>query len=190
MRTASLRDREGLPRFVEQEFRDFLRCGCLVGDADDEGPASDAWAHEAPGLAGLAAASVQGTVALGSHPGVRLRRMGDPPEEGAAPAAGGCQARANSFDLHAGLVVPAGHRDRLERVCRYALRPPVTEDRLNLSNEGQVRLQLRQPWRDGTTDVVFDPVEFLGRLACTRATTAHQPHSVPRRAGAPGGLAV
>jgi hypothetical protein len=28
-----------------------------------------------------------------------------------------------------------------------------------------VRVQLRQPWRDGTTDVVFDPVEFLGRLA-------------------------
>jgi hypothetical protein len=31
--------------------------------------------------------------------------------------------------------------------------------------QGLVRLQLRQPWRDGTTDVVFDPVEFLGRLA-------------------------
>ena len=28
-----------------------------------------------------------------------------------------------------------------------------------------MRWQLRQPWRDGTTDVVFDPVEFLGRLA-------------------------
>ena len=27
---ASLRDGEGLPRFVEQEFRDFLRCGCLA----------------------------------------------------------------------------------------------------------------------------------------------------------------
>ena len=25
---AGLRDGEGLPRFVEQEFRDFLRCGC------------------------------------------------------------------------------------------------------------------------------------------------------------------
>jgi hypothetical protein len=36
---------------------------------------------------------------------------------------------------------------------------------LELTDEGQVRLQLRQPWRDGTTDVVFDPVEFLGRLA-------------------------
>jgi hypothetical protein len=30
---------------------------------------------------------------------------------------------------------------------------------------GQVRLALRQPWADGTTHVVFDPVEFLGRLA-------------------------
>ena len=28
---ASLRDGEGLPRFVEQEFRDFLQCGWLVG---------------------------------------------------------------------------------------------------------------------------------------------------------------
>jgi hypothetical protein len=27
----SVRDGEGLPRFVEQEFRDFLRCGCLAG---------------------------------------------------------------------------------------------------------------------------------------------------------------
>jgi hypothetical protein len=34
-----------------------------------------------------------------------------------------------------------------------------------LTDEGQVRLQLRQPWRDATTDVEFDPVEFLGRLA-------------------------
>ena len=28
---AGLRDGEGLPRFVEQEFRDVLRCGCLAG---------------------------------------------------------------------------------------------------------------------------------------------------------------
>jgi hypothetical protein len=27
---ASLRDGEGLPRFVEQEFRDFLQCGWLA----------------------------------------------------------------------------------------------------------------------------------------------------------------
>ena len=28
---AELRDGEGLPSFVEQEFRDFLRCGSLAG---------------------------------------------------------------------------------------------------------------------------------------------------------------
>jgi len=28
-----------------------------------------------------------------------------------------------------------------------------------------VLLQFRQPWRDGTTHLTFDPVEFLGRLA-------------------------
>ena len=28
-----------------------------------------------------------------------------------------------------------------------------------------MRLALRHPWRDGTTGLVFDPVEFLGRLA-------------------------
>jgi hypothetical protein len=61
--------------------------------------------------------------------------------------------------------VPAGQRERLERVCRYALRPPVTPERFCMTGEGQVRLQLRQPWRDGTTHLVFDPVEFLGRLA-------------------------
>src|ERR1700681_3282903 len=30
--------------------------------------------------------------------------------------------------LHAGLVVPAGQRERLERVCRYARRPPESRD--------------------------------------------------------------
>jgi hypothetical protein len=139
-----------------------------LGEGDDEGSASDAWTDEAPvlaGLAGLAAASVRGTVALGPHRGARLRRMGDPSEEGERLAPDGCHARANEFDLHAGLVVRAGQRDRLERVCRYVLRPPVSQERLHLTGEGQVRLEFRQPWRDGTTDVVDDPVEFLGRLA-------------------------
>jgi hypothetical protein len=50
------------------------------------------------------------------------------------------------MDLHAGLVIPAGQRDRLERVCRYVLRPPVTSERLALTDDGQVRVALRQPW--------------------------------------------
>jgi hypothetical protein len=76
-----------------------------------------------------------------------------------------CAARANGFSLHAGLVVPAEPRARLERVCRYVLRPPVAIDRLHLTDDGRVRLSLRHPWRDGTTDVLFTPIELLERLA-------------------------
>jgi hypothetical protein len=41
----------------------------------------------------------------------------------------------------------------------------VAAERLQVTAEGQVRVTFRQPWRDGTTAIVFDPVEFLGRLA-------------------------
>ena len=82
------------------------------------------------------------------------------------PSTGSYHARANSFDLHAGLVVPAGQRDRLDRVCRYALRPPLAQERIHLTAEGQVRLHLRQPWRDGTMDVVSTPSSFSGGWRC------------------------
>jgi len=42
---------------------------------------------------------------------------------------------------------------------------PVTPERLAVAADGEVRLALRHPWADGTTHVVFDPVELLGRLA-------------------------
>ena len=136
-----------------------------LGERDAAASAPDGWAEDAPVLAGLAAASVQGVMALGPRRGARLLRPGVRWEEDEATAPDGCHARANGFDLHAGLVVPAGQRERLERICRYALRSPVSQERLHVTDDGQVRLQLRQPWRDGTADVVFDPVEFLGRLA-------------------------
>ena len=58
------------------------------------------------------------------------------------------------------------HVTPLERHHLAAPQPRLpAHERLHLTSNGQVRLSLRQPWRDGTTDLVFDPVEFLGRLA-------------------------
>ena len=136
-----------------------------IGDGDDSAGESDAWTDAAPVLAGLAAASVQGRVALGRQRGARIRRVGTQPDEVEPRALGRCHGRSNGFDLHAGLVIRAGQRERLEPVCRYALRPPVARERLSVTSAGQVRLHLRQPWADGTTHLVFDPLEFLGRLA-------------------------
>jgi Putative transposase len=37
--------------------------------------------------------------------------------------------------FHAAVVVPGRDRARLERVCRYALRPPVAHDRIRLTEQ-------------------------------------------------------
>jgi hypothetical protein len=61
--------------------------------------------------------------------------------------------------------VSAKTRARLEQVCRYALRPAVGQDRLQRLPDGTVVLELRRRWTDGTTHLLFDPVELLERLA-------------------------
>lgn len=129
---------------------------------DETDPSAvDPFAEAAPLLAGWAATSVKGLVESGHRP----RRIG----AGEAPASSGtpatCQARWDGFDLHAGVRVPAGHRDRLERVCRYVLRPPLAHARVHRTPTGDVAVHLRTPWADGTTHVAFPPRAFLARLA-------------------------
>jgi Putative transposase/Transposase zinc-binding domain len=140
------------------------RCRAHAGDAL-EASGIDACADEAPLFAALAAASVQNRAALGAERGTRPRRLGARRGADAEPAVASCQARVNGFSVHAGVVVPAGQRERLERVCRYALRPPVAIERLQRTEDGRVRLSLRQPWPDGTTDLIFTPIALLERPA-------------------------
>ncbi len=112
------------------------------------------------------AAAVQGRVVLGDRAGARVHQAGDPLAAAPAPPRPGrCHARHHGFDLHAGLCVPADQRDRLERLCRYVLRPPVAQERLCLTAGGRVRLTLRRPWADGTTHLEFEPLDLLARLA-------------------------
>ena len=136
-----------------------------LDDVDDGNNTLDEWSDEAPVLAGFTAAAVQGRVALGPRAGAQVRRRGLRPAEVVMSGLGSCHARYQGFDLHAGVRVPAGRRERLERIFRYALRPPIAQERLSLTPEGQVRLELRRQWSDGTTSLVFDPIELLERLA-------------------------
>ncbi len=64
------------------------------------------------------------------------------------------------FSLHAGVAAKADQRDKLERLCRYVTRPAIAEQRLSLTNQGKVRYELKTPYRDGTTHVIFEPVDF------------------------------
>jgi hypothetical protein len=59
----------------------------------------------------------------------------------------------------------AHQRKELERLCRYITRPAIANERLKRDGAGNVVLQLKSPWRDGTTHIVMSPPEFMQRLA-------------------------
>jgi hypothetical protein len=68
------------------------------------------------------------------------------------------------MSLHADVAVPANDRNRLERLCRYAARPPLALDRLEAMADGRLAYRLKTGWRDGTTHVVMERRELLERL--------------------------
>ena len=78
---------------------------------------------------------------------------------------GPCHARLNGFDLHAAVVVPGaiGRGWSASTATRSGRRWP--HERIRLTEQGQVLLELRHRRADGTTHVLFDPVELLERLA-------------------------
>jgi hypothetical protein len=78
----------------------------------------------------------------------------------------GLCANVEGFALHAGRTVAAHDRLALEKLCRYGLRSPLSQERLSLLSDGRVRYVLRKPWptASGITEMVLDPVKFLKRL--------------------------
>ena len=56
-------------------------------------------------------------------------------------------------------------RLKLEQLCRYITRPVLANERLKLNGAGDVVLQLKSPYQDGTTHIVMSPLEFMQRLA-------------------------
>lgn len=74
-------------------------------------------------------------------------------------------AKLAGFSLHAGVCAEAHQRAKLERLCRYITRPAVSEQRIAFTPGGNIRYELKTPYRDGTTHVIFEPLDFIARLA-------------------------
>ena len=51
----------------------------------------------------------------------------------------------------------------LERLCRYVSRPAISEKRLSLMPNDSIRYQMKAPCRDGTTHVIFEPLDLIAR---------------------------
>ena len=120
-----------------------------------------------PALAPLHAAACTYRIALGPRAGQKVLTWKDPALRLAsqqAPQPQGCVS-AQGFSLHAETWCGPQERQKLERLCRYITRPALGHKRLSRTRAGEVVLQLKTPYRDGTTHLVMTPLEFLQRLA-------------------------
>jgi len=76
-------------------------------------------------------------------------------------------ARIGGFSLHAARTVEAHDRASLEQLCGYGLRAPFATERFRLDDQGRVHYELSKPWPtpDGKTELIFEPLQLLRRLA-------------------------
>ena len=104
-------------------------------------------------------------IAMGPQRGRKVFTLQTIPPKSDLPPGSDRVAKLAGFSLHAGLAAKAHQRDKLERLCRYISRPAVSEKRLSLTSTGKIRYELKTPYRNGTTHVIFEPVDFIARLA-------------------------
>ena len=143
---------------------------CLERQGLLEQDAESAWldldpAEDTDAMPQILGSSVSYRIAVGPQQGrkafmIRTIRPLDRPDPGLERV-----AKANGFSLHAGVSCEGRQKNKWERLCRYIARPPVAVPRLSLSSTGKVVYTLKTPYRDGTTQVAFEPVDFIARLA-------------------------
>jgi hypothetical protein len=121
-------------------------------------------------MAALSSASIAGRIASGPNAGQRPGVLGPFNEEASDEDErfqidGPCCAKVSGFSVHAGVGIRSTDRKGLERLCRYGMRSPVAADRLALRPDGRLSYRLKTPWRNGTTHVLFEPLQLVERFA-------------------------
>jgi hypothetical protein len=100
-----------------------------------------------PLLAKLLAAATAGAPPAGpAQKRAPVRIMLDPDDR---PVAKGklCEQHAG-FNLHGATRVAANDKQGRVALCKYILRPPLANDRLQILDDGAVRLEFKRPWSD------------------------------------------
>lgn len=142
--------------------RYLTRQGLLRGSGDMAHSEDDEPTLEAM----LAGASVKSMISMGERAGQKVRKLGTAqPMEYEVSIKGPRCAFVDGYSLHANTYCAASERPKLERLVGYVARPPLAMGRLSLRPGGDVTYKLKNPYQDGTTHVIFTPIEFLEKLA-------------------------
>ena len=139
------------------------RQGLLERDAENSYLALDAVDEDA--MTPLLGHSITYRIAVGPQAGRKVFTLQTLPACDPEDQFGDMPGKVAGFSLHAGVAAKAHERSKLERLCHYISRPAVSEKRLSLTKNGNVRYQLKTPYRDGTTHVIFEPLDFIARLS-------------------------
>ena len=143
--------------------RTLERAGRLERDAERSALSGDV--VDAEPMAQLLGHAITDRIAVGPHAGRKVFTLQTLPACDADEPRGDTAGQVAGFSLHAGVAARADERQKLETLCRYISRPAVSEERLSLTATGNVRYTLKTPYRDGTTHVIFEPLDFIARLA-------------------------
>ena len=122
-------------------------------DASDDDPSHHLLGH-----------SITYRIAVGPQQGRKVFTLQTLPDCGSGNPFVSTVGEVAGFSLHAGVAARANERNKLERLCRYVTRPPVSTKRLSMTRNGRVRYELKTPWHNGTTHVIFEPLDFISRL--------------------------
>jgi len=170
---------ELLDKVIARLLKMLTRSGHLV---EEEGVSYLAGMDTDNPLASLQAASCTYRIALGPRAGQKVLSLRTVPgrEEKATSAL--C-AEAHGASLDAGVRCGADQRRQLERLCRYITRSAIANERLGCNGKCEVVLQLKSPWRDGTTRIIaaIEEPAVIARILTHLGLPARTPPRSPAR---------
>jgi len=161
IRSPTQREVEDLTLAVRRRvLRRLARLGVLRHDLED--PSADLFLEREPVLADAMTASLLDRVAVGERKGELVMRLRD--EVVQAHGHGTRCAMADGFNVHAATTIAPLDRVRLERLCKYMLRPAICNERLQRLESGEILLTLKRRWSDGTFAKLFQPQDFISKV--------------------------
>ena len=169
--TDTINDKD-IEQLITNIARRVLRHLKKLGLVSDEGeivenPALDKNLDQSPAHSEATRASIAGKIAFGPNTGKYVTRIGSGfgYEEETPLAKGKLCFSVNGFSLHANTQINALARDKLFKLIEYMARGAISNERVEIQDNGNIRLKLKSPWRDGTSHLLFTPQEFLEKLS-------------------------
>jgi hypothetical protein len=153
---------------ISTKVRAYLvKCGYLDKDGKMvDNRLADPHFAEHDALALATQCSLSGKIAFGPNAGKKVTRIGSGFgyfEE--IPLAQGERCFSiHGYSLHANTRTRTHQRERLGKLIEYLARGPLSNERLEITTDGKVKLALKTHYRDGTSHLLFTPEEFIEKI--------------------------